>query len=107
MIISYVVLHYLTANDTIECVRSLLNNVIPYSEDENHIFSFSFEDDKRSFQLEDGEEGQIVMITSALCDDYEKGSDGYCLMVDKRPSITPLNVDMTRDVSIVENWYES
>jgi hypothetical protein len=28
-------------------------------------------------------------------------------MVDKRPSITPLNVDMTRDVSIVENWYES
>ena len=53
------------------------------------------------------EEGQIVMITSALCDDYEKGSDGYCLMVDKRPSITPLNVDMTRDVSIVENWYES
>jgi len=29
------------------------------------------------------------------------------LMVDKRPSITPLNVDMTRDVSIVENWYES
>ena len=48
------------------------------------------------------EEGQIVMITSALCDDYEKGSDGYCLMVDKRPSITPLNVDMTRDVAIVE-----
>ena len=77
------------------------------SEDENHIFSFAFEDDKKSFQLEDGEEGQIVMITSALCDDYEKGSDGYCLMVDKRPSITPLNVDMTRDVSIVENWYES
>lgn len=76
------------------------------SEDENHIFSFSFEDDKRSFQLEDGEEGQIVMITSALCDDYEKGSDGYCLMVDKRPSITPLNVDMTRDVSSVERWYE-
>ena len=76
------------------------------SEDENHIFSFAFEDDKKSFQLEDGEEGQIVMITSALCDDYEKGSDGYCLMVDKRPSITPLNVDMTRDVSSVERWYE-
>ena len=66
-----------------------------------------FSDRTWTAYFEDGEEGQIVMITSALCDDYEKGSDGYCLMVDKRPSITPLNVDMTRDVSIVENWYES
>ena len=37
----------------------------------------------------------LVMITSDLVQEYEKGSDGYALTVEKRPSLTPLNVNMT------------
>lgn len=37
----------------------------------------------------------LVMITSDLVRQYPKGSDGYALTVEKRPSLTPLNVNMT------------
>ena len=35
------------------------------------------------------------MITSDLVKDYDEGSDGYALIVEKRPSLTPLSADMT------------
>ncbi len=86
--------------------RMLLKDIMDEnSEDKDNIFSFSFDDDRNSFELEEGEEGRIVMITSSLDDNYEKGSDGYCLMVEKRPSITPLNVDMTSDVEFSKEWF--
>ena len=37
----------------------------------------------------------LVMITSELVKQYEKGSDGYALLVEKCPSLTPLSVNMT------------
>ena len=37
----------------------------------------------------------LIMITSDLVKDYDKGSDGYALIVEKRPSLTPLSADMT------------
>lgn len=44
----------------------------------------------------------LIMITSDFVKDYEKDSDGYALLVEKRPSLTPLNVNMT---SIeLKNW---
>ena len=44
---------------------------------------------------ENQDDSDLVMITSNLFKDYEKGSDGYALMVEKRPSLTPLDVNMT------------
>ena len=41
------------------------------------------------------ESDDLIMITSNLVKDYEKDSDGYALMVEKRPSLTPLDVNMT------------
>ena len=35
------------------------------------------------------------MITPDLVSEYEEGSDGYALLFEKRPSLTPLDVDMT------------
>ena len=37
----------------------------------------------------------LIMITSDLVKEYDKDSDGYALLVEKRPSLTPLNVNMT------------
>ena len=37
----------------------------------------------------------LIMITSDLVKEYDKDTDGYALFVEKRPSLTPLNVNMT------------
>ena len=37
----------------------------------------------------------LVMIVSDLVNEYDEGSDGYALMVEKRPSLTPLDINMT------------
>lgn len=37
----------------------------------------------------------LIMIASDLVSEYDKGSDGYALIVEKRPSLTPLTIDMT------------
>lgn len=37
----------------------------------------------------------LIMITSDLVKEYDEGSDGYALIVEKRPSLTPLNANMT------------
>lgn len=44
----------------------------------------------------------LVMITPDLIQDYENGSDGYALLIEKRPSLTPLNVNMTKEILL--NW---
>ncbi len=49
-----------------------------------------------NYPLEDGQDDEgLIMITPDLVKDYDDGSDGYALLVEKRPSLTPLNVDMT------------
>ncbi len=48
------------------------------------------------YHLKDNQnDDDLIMITPDLVSEYKKGSDGYALMVEKRPSLTPLNVDMT------------
>ena len=37
----------------------------------------------------------LIMIVSDLVKEYDEGSDGYALIVEKRPSLTPLNANMT------------
>lgn len=49
-----------------------------------------------NYPLEENQESDdLIMITSNLVQEYEEGSDGYALIVDKCPSLTPLNVNMT------------
>lgn len=45
-----------------------------------------------------------VMIAPQLIEEYDEGTDGYCLMVEKRPSLTPLNIDLTGDLESLERW---
>ena len=44
---------------------------------------------------ENQDSDDLIMITSDLVKEYDEGSDGYALLVDKCPSLTPLNVNMT------------
>ena len=49
-----------------------------------------------NYPLEENQTGDdLIMITSDLVKQYEKGSDGYALIVEKKPSLTPLTVNMT------------
>jgi 5'-nucleotidase len=49
-----------------------------------------------NYPLDEGQKSDdLVMITSNLASEYEHDSDGYALFVEKRPSLTPLNVNMT------------
>lgn len=56
-------------------------------EEKSEIFSYPLDENQNSDDL--------IMITSNLVQEYEQGSDGYALFVEKRPSLTPLNVNMT------------
>ena len=56
-------------------------------EEEKELFDYPLEENQQSDDL--------IMITSSLVEEYEKDSDGYALFVEKRPSLTPLNVNMT------------
>ncbi len=57
------------------------------NKEKEEIFNYPLEENQKSDDL--------VMITSNLVQEYEKDSDGYALLVEKRPSLTPLNVNMT------------
>ncbi len=49
-----------------------------------------------NYDLNDANSGDdLIMITSNLVKEYPQGSDGYTLIVEKKPSLTPLNVNMT------------
>ncbi|WP_407424333.1 5'/3'-nucleotidase SurE [Methanobrevibacter sp.] len=66
--------------------RMLDKKVIDNTED-SEIFNYPLDENQDSDDL--------VMITSNLVREYEKGSDGYALIVEKCPSLTPLNANMT------------
>ena len=57
------------------------------SEEKSEIFNYPLDENQESDDL--------IMITSDLVLEYEKGSDGYALFVEKRPSLTPISVNMT------------
>lgn len=64
------------------------------NKEQEEIFNYPLDENQKSDDL--------IMITSDLIREYEKGSDGYALLVDKCPSLTPLNVDMT--YKELKNW---
>ena len=57
------------------------------STEKAELFSYPLKDNQNSDDL--------IMIASNLVSEYDRGSDGYALLVDKCPSLTPLRVDMT------------
>lgn len=68
--------------------RMLDKKVIDNTDSEKaEIFNYPLEENQNSDDL--------IMITSNLSGEYEEGSDGYALFVEKCPSLTPLDVDMT------------
>jgi len=68
--------------------KMLLKKVIDNSDEERkEIFNYHLEENQDSDNL--------IMIVSDLVKDYDEESDGYALMVEKRPSLTPLNANMT------------
>jgi len=56
-------------------------------EEKSEIFSYPLDENQDSDDL--------IMITPDLVKEYDEGSDGYALLVEKRPSLTPLKVNMT------------
>lgn len=52
----------------------------------------------------DDDGNDTVMNVPELIEDYEEGTDGYCLLVERRPSLTPLNVHFGAEISNLENW---
>ena len=57
------------------------------SKDKKELFDYGLNENQKNDNL--------IMIASDLVREYEVGSDGYTLLVEKRPSLTPLNVNMT------------
>lgn len=75
--------------------RMLDKKVIDNTDEEKEdLFNYPLEENQKSDDL--------IMITPDLVKEYEEGSDGYALMVEKRPSLTPLSVNMT--ISDLKNW---
>lgn len=73
---------------------------------DKHVIDNTHEEKKEIFNYPLGENQKsddLIMITSNLVKDYEEGSDGYALFVEKRPSLTPLNVDMTYED--LKDWF--
>lgn len=55
--------------------------------EKKELFNYSLDENQDSDDL--------IMITSDLVKEYEEGSDGYALLIEKCPSLTPLNANMT------------
>lgn len=51
---------------------------------------------------ENQDSDDLIMITSNLVQEYDENSDGYALFVEKCPSLTPLNANMTS--KDLKNW---
>ena len=64
--------------------KDVIDNTYQQKED---IFNYPLDENQASDDL--------IMIVSDLVKQYPEGTDGYALMVEKRPSLTPLNADMT------------
>ncbi|WP_295721841.1 5'/3'-nucleotidase SurE [uncultured Methanobrevibacter sp.] len=86
--------------------KMLNKTVIDDKEDSlQEIFTYEFKNNTVPNEFIEDDTHKIVMITSKLNESHEEGTDGHCLMVEKRPSLTPLNVDMSVPVSKLESWY--
>ena len=61
-----------------------------------------------TYPLDENQSGDdLVMITPDLVSEYDEGSDGYALLVEKCPSLTPLNVNMTSaNLDDWINWFK-
>ena len=76
--------------------KMLDKKVIDNSNDEKaELFNYHLDDTQNSDDL--------IMIISDIVREYDKGSDGYALLVEKCPSLTPLNVNMTSQD--LDGWY--
>lgn len=62
--------------------------------EKEEIFNYPLDENQNSDDL--------IMIVSDLVKQYPEGSDGYALIVEKRPSLTPLNANMTYHE--LNNW---
>ncbi|MDO5849652.1 MAG: 5'/3'-nucleotidase SurE [Methanobacteriaceae archaeon] len=83
--------------------RMLRPNII--SNDEIKEFGVNLDElDNFNISNLDDENNNYVMIAPHLIEEYDEGTDGYCLMVEKRPSLTPLNIDLTGDLESLEKW---
>lgn len=68
--------------------RMLDKKVIDNTDEEKKdLFNYPLEENQNS--------NDLVMITSNLVQEYDENSDGYALFVEKCPSLTPLNANMT------------
>lgn len=68
--------------------KMLDKNVIDNTDEEkSDIFTYPLAENQSADDL--------VMIVSDLVKEYPKGSDGHALLVEKRPSLTPLDANMT------------
>ena len=75
--------------------RMLEKGVIDNTNEEKaDLFNYPLEKNQNSDDL--------VMITSNLVREYDENSDGYALFVEKRPSLTRLNSNMTS--MKLKNW---
>ncbi len=76
--------------------KMLVKKVIDNNDDEKaEIFNY---------HLEEGQDSDdLIMIVSDIVREYDEGSDGHALLVEKRPSLTPLNVNMTSQK--LDDWY--
>ncbi len=54
--------------------------------------------------IKDENGNDCVMISPYLIEEYNEETDGYCLMIEKRPSLTPLNIDLTGDLDSLKDW---
>lgn len=59
------------------------------NKEKSEIFNYPLDENQKSDDL--------VMIMSDLVSEYDEDSDGYALFVEKRPSLTPLKINMTSD----------
>ena len=58
-------------------------------EEKAELFNYPLQENQNSDDL--------IMIAPDLVSEYDEGSDGYALMIEKRPSLTPLKVNMTSE----------
>ena len=58
-------------------------------EEKADLFNYPLQENQNSDDL--------IMIAPDLVSEYDEGSDGYALMIEKRPSLTPLKVNMTSE----------
>ncbi len=87
--------------------EKMLNKTVIDDKDTDleEIFTYEFTQKETENQFIEDDNHKIVMITSNLNQDYEEGTDGYCLMTEKRPSLTPLDVDMSVQMSNLDEWF--